>query len=338
MKKFITLLLIPVMIIGTFGFFPSYAKTEKVFTSQNQLFKYTINSEEGATIVECFSKADNLKIPDEIDGYKVTRIRQLHPIGKKTNLCKPKIIKFGRNVRVFVRLAGTIEKFVVDKENPYYTSQNGVLFNKKMTKLVRYPVCKSATKYTIPASVKSIGTGAFMGAQNLKKVVYNKSIKKIGEWAFDSCPKLRAAIIPKSVTYIGSEAFEECTELSKLRISGSSKLFIGYHIVYNCKSLKELTMPLMSEKSIPEEFAGSGIKSIIITKNIKSIPDGCFLDCKKLSSVTVPCSVEKIGKQAFGYIWGDYVIEKDKNFELKGKKGSAAEKYAKANKLKFKAI
>lgn len=44
----------------------------------------------------------------------------------------------------------------VEINNTAYTSENGILFNKAKTELIRYPAGKTETTYTFPASVTSI--------------------------------------------------------------------------------------------------------------------------------------------------------------------------------------
>ena len=48
----------------------------------------------------------------------------------------------------------------VSEANDYYTSVDGVLFNKDMTTLIQYPVGKNDTEYIIPDGVTSIGDDA----------------------------------------------------------------------------------------------------------------------------------------------------------------------------------
>lgn len=69
----------------------------------------------------------------------------------------------------------------VDKNNPYFTSQNNVLFNKNMTKLILYCNLKPDIEYTIPESVKIVSSWAFIGYSQRKdalKVIHcSKNVK-----------------------------------------------------------------------------------------------------------------------------------------------------------------
>ena len=53
----------------------------------------------------------------------------------------------------------TVEKFIVDKSNPnYFSDENGVLFDKNVETLVAYPAGRNTKDYSVPSSVKLITT------------------------------------------------------------------------------------------------------------------------------------------------------------------------------------
>ena len=88
----------------------------------------------------------------------------------------------------------------VSSDNQYYTSVDGILFNKDQTKLIQYPYGKTATVYTIPDSVTSIGDYAFRDRSSLTSVTVPDSVTSIGDYAFYSCYNL------KYIFYSGTEA------------------------------------------------------------------------------------------------------------------------------------
>lgn len=64
----------------------------------------------------------------------------------------------------------------VSDGNESFSSVEGVLFNKDKTKIVLYPAAKSETTYTLPESVKIIGSGAFGNCAELKSIIMHKNI------------------------------------------------------------------------------------------------------------------------------------------------------------------
>lgn len=78
----------------------------------------------------------------------------------------------------------------VDAANANYASEDGVLFNKTKTTIIQYPPSKSGTAYTIPASVTSIGVGAFSDCSNLATVTVYATTCTLGAAAFTHCNSL----------------------------------------------------------------------------------------------------------------------------------------------------
>ncbi len=73
----------------------------------------------------------------------------------------------------------------VDAANPAYSSENGVLFNKDKTTLLRYPAAKPGTTYTVPKSVTCIGESAFGQCTTLKELTLSENVSKIESYAFE---------------------------------------------------------------------------------------------------------------------------------------------------------
>lgn len=56
---------------------------------------------------------------------------------------------------------GSLKRIQVDENNPYYCSEDGVLFNKDKTTLIQMPNASEIESYTIPDGVITIGNEAF---------------------------------------------------------------------------------------------------------------------------------------------------------------------------------
>ena len=150
----------------------------------------------------------------------------------------------------------------VASDNNYYSSNNGILFNKKKTELIRFPSRKSQTSYTIPNSVTSIGSEAFEGCTGLTSITIPNSVTSIGNFAFDGCNSLTSITIPNSVTSIGYWTFS-C-----------------------CSSLTSITIPDGVTSIGDMDFGGcSGLTSITIPNSVTSIGDSAFYGCTGLKDV-----------------------------------------------------
>jgi hypothetical protein len=109
----------------------------------------------------------------------------------------------------------------VAAQNSFYSSVNGVLFDKSQSTLIECPGGLTGS-YTIPASVTSIGDNAFDDCAKLTNVTIPNSVTNIGAYAFDECTKLTNVTIPIGVTRIGSFAFDGIPKLIHVYFMGNS--------------------------------------------------------------------------------------------------------------------
>lgn len=68
----------------------------------------------------------------------------------------------------------------VSSINPKYRSQNGALYNKKMTTLICYPMSKKGSTFVVPDTVRKTAPLSFRGNYYLEKVVLPKNLRKLG--------------------------------------------------------------------------------------------------------------------------------------------------------------
>ena len=172
-----------------------------------------------------------------------------------------------------------IEKINVEEDNQYYTSIDGVLFNKSETEIIDYPNYTEAEFYAVPQSVTSIGEYAFGGdIPLLKTVIIPDTVTEIENGAFMDFYGLEYIDIPTSVTEIGDNAFNGCSQLASITIP-NSVTEIGDAAFRYCSSLQ----------------------SVSLTEGLKSIGDYAFSGAYELSNVTLPNSLNDISPTAFFY-------------------------------------
>ena len=201
-----------------------------------------------------------------------------------------------------------ISHFVVDKGNPTYCSENGSLYLKDMSILIRVPGLINS--FTIPSSVTTIGSWAFSGCTNLTSVVIPSSVTHIGYDAFYNCRSLTSVEIPNSVTKIGSSAFSGCTSLTSIEIPrsvteiewGAFNKFIGikkFVVDKDNPNYCSLNGVLYSKDMSILLQAPCNIESLLIPSSVTEISWWAFSDCTSLTSIEIPDSVTKIGYHAF---------------------------------------
>ena len=264
------------------------------------IYTYEVDSDGTITITDCKESAKGaITIPSKIGGKPVISIGAgaFDDCTGLTSITIPNSVT-SIGVRAFDGCSG-LTSINVARGNNYYSDNNGVLFNKKKTELIRYPEGKSQTSYTIPNSVTSIGDYAFEGCGGLTSITIPDSITSIGYWAFHGCGGLTSITIPNSVTSIGELAFLGCTGLTSITLGNSVKS-IGEGAFLGCTGLTSITIP-SSVTSIGEgAFEDcSSLTSITIPNSVTSIGYGAFWGCSGLTSITIPNSVTSIGIRAF---------------------------------------
>lgn len=178
------------------------------------------------------------------------------------------------------------------------------------------------TKYTIPASVTSIGGGAFFDNKYVKQIVMHdkvtiigdeafrsmnclekinlsKSLKIIGDWSFVGIDDLEEITIPKSVEYIGELAFFGCDYLKTIDIK-TKTMNIGESAFQSTEWLEDRKeeSPLVVVNGVLIE-GSSAFGDIVIPNTVKRIGDMVFWCNEEITGVSIPDTVTEIGFGAF---------------------------------------
>lgn len=275
------------------------------------------------------SSIEHLTIPDG-----VTKIED----GAFSSCCSlsevrlPETLKFIEKSVFFMCLS--LQKISVNKNNKYFSSDDGVLFNCDKTKLICYPNGKSNKEYKIPDGVKCIGEhafyrsveletvnlpdsittieeNAFASCYNFKNLSLPSALTYIGDYAFYLCNSLNNVIIPENVAEIGEYAFSGCDSLERVNIPDSVKK-IGDCAFSECSSLTDIeaasdNISFSSEDGVLFNHDKTGLicypggKTLIeysVPDNVRKIENNAFMMCR-LEKIIIPDSVISIGDFAF---------------------------------------
>ena len=207
-----------------------------------------------AKLITWDNNVTTLQIPSEVEyegeKYTVTSVNQ-SVFSKNSSITKiiiPKTVKntdFGSNegfkYNPFVDCI-SVESIEVEEGNPAICSVDGVLFNKDTTTLIGYPAASARESYTVPASVKTAGDGAFLNSKYLKKIVLPDNIETLGYSLFASSKSLEEVTLPSSIKELSIYLFKDCTKLKSVVIP-EGVTTIGYSAFEGCTSLESISLP-----------------------------------------------------------------------------------------------
>lgn len=275
-------------------------------------WEYTAVEKE-AWIKKYKGSAQEVAIPDEIDGYTVTQIYG-DAIGSFASALESPNIKkiiIPKTVRIIgvesFRGCTGLMNITVDPKNPCYSSRDGIVYrddpieidkneNNKKTQIAVFPMGRNGS-FTIPDFVTSIEVSAFANCAGLTDITIPDSVERIGYHAFKGCTGIKSIAIPNGVDEIGDNVFKDCTSLVSVAVPDSVKK-IGAYAFENCTSLTSITIPNSVDRIYSGAFKNcTALKSINIPNSVARIEQGTFYNCTGLESITLP--------QGCSYIHGD---------------------------------
>lgn len=199
-----------------------------------------------------------------------------------TTVFLPKSLK---HIEIDTFFDSNLTSITVDADNAAYTSVDGVLYDKNITKIEAYPRKKGGT-YRIPATITTIKSRSFPGGLSLDELIIPATVSKIESNAFYSDPIINKITIEDSNTeltigqgtgtYGYSSYYDEYGNYQPIY-----PMFNQTEVFYWGRNLK-----FSSTYSSP--FANSSnLKTIVFGANVTSIPEYSFYNCYSISAVDV---------------------------------------------------
>lgn len=242
-----------------------------VFTTTDNLTGVTIPDTVKYLKYDTFSGCSKLKsvdIPDSVE-YIGSRIFW--------NCTALETINIGKSVEYIGSDAFRDEKGLglkeinVDPENQYFSSENGVLYNKDKTVLIKYPTSNERKLFEIPEGVETVGTNAFENCNTIRKVILPTTMKTIGSGAFTSATNLEEVVMNDGLTTV-------------LAGFGGS----GIRTVRFPESVAQVS-----------SLAQTKLRCIVLPEGITKMPH--LFGSKYLASIYIPDSVLEFDHQDFDY-------------------------------------
>lgn len=195
-----------------------------------------------------------------------------------------------------------LKQMTISSDHAHYSVLDGVLYSKDQSKLITVPAGRTGS-FTVPASVESIGFGAFEESR-LSKVTFapNINLLSIGYRAFWGVDGMTEISIPKSVVSIDYYAFANCTSLEKVTFEEGSRLSGVYEgAFYGDRKLHTISLPNTLAEIADFAFYGCASLTEFPLENTDSLV-GVYDYAMAYTGITelnLPESLADIGNYAF---------------------------------------
>ena len=230
----------------------------------------------------------------------------------------------------------SLTEIEVNAANPYYFTQDGVLFGPALVEyepqydddyaLQSYPAGRQGA-YTIPSEVNGkeidqIWTSGFEGAASLTDITIPSSIGRLGTAAFEGTG-LTNVVIPDTVQQVDPAVFQNCTKLVSVKLpAGLAE--IDQYMFANCISLQYVDMPDSITKINIYAFHNcTSLTSLALPKGLTSLSVGCFEKCYNLQHVVVPPSVINFPKDDDVGVYNPFKYSPVTVYVQKGSRGDS---------------
>lgn len=260
-----------------------------------------------------------LTFPDTVDGKVVSEIEgdalvKNYSALYLTQIVLPKELR-ALDVAVF-RNCFYNTYIQIDESNEYFQTEDGVLYSKGMTKLIRVPEVytpaggEKATDYVIPDSVTEIGEDAFYNTIGDMHVTISANVESIGECALyhslGGSGKFTFTVVPEN-------SYFTATERGDLFSKDMTVLYRHVYTVdetsYTIPDTVTVIASAAFEGSVEDSF--TGLAEVVIPEGVTTIGTSAFEGCAMLgdgfvaisagtsTELVIPDSVTYIGESAF---------------------------------------
>ncbi len=176
-----------------------------------------------------------------------------------------------------LQLIDSLQEIKVSQNNPNYSSEDGVLYNKSKTTLLKYPEGKPDRSFTVPDSVTTLHTCCFWFVKHLYELT-----------------------LPDTITEMGYYAFNYASFLENPAYNVDGVHYIGNYLVGLDKGIKEIVVRPGTRMIAADALTHSTtLRRLVLNEDIISLGHGSISYCHVLKSVYIPKGLQLVQEDVF---------------------------------------
>lgn len=314
-----------------FGECPSIEKIEvsennKKYTSENGV----LFNKDKTTFIYCPAKTSELTVPETTEYILPHSFEDAFELKKLNLLCEVDFYDIFGDIPFYN--CNNLEEINVTKDNSFYSSIDGILYDTSLSEIIFCPLGKTGT-VTLPENINVI-ENAFSYREKITSIILHKDIVEIANDAFEKCTSLKEIkvddkndyycdidgvlfdknkkklvtfpnqksdtyVIPDSVNTVCTFAFDNCSNLRSLTIPNSVTNIENCAFNY-CNNLTKINLPGNLINLGSRAFSNcENLKDIVLPDGLQKLGDYCFSNCTSLTNINIPDSVTYIGDSCF---------------------------------------
>lgn len=249
-----------------------------------------LDSLEGVVLLRYTGKAQEIILPQEIEGFPVQRIegRAFYSTNVKTVVIPDSVVSMGREA--FAQCSNLVSV----RLSPAMRVISGGAFSG----------CSKLENVVIPPSVDTMISRAFRYTgirsitlpPNMVFRSYADGTPIPSPEVFESCSKLETVVLPETMTVLPEKTFASCTALKEVALPPGLEV-IQKDAFTSCKGLQKLVLP-ETLHTIEDALNGTGLVELAFPNSVKEFHCRLY-SCPNLEVVRLPDSLEELEEGLF---------------------------------------
>lgn len=183
----------------------------------------------------------------------------------------------------------------VNRNNPYFVVQDGVLYSKDLSRLICYPSGKNELEYTMPATLRTVDGSALSNNQYLTRINLSPALQRVGT----------NGLVTSQVVDFNVPDLAAFCRIQLMDDAAGSNFYLPwsmFNLLVNGEPCTDLVIPEGVEEIGRMQFVQcQNIESLTLPSTMKRVRQFAFGMCNNLRKLNINDGLEQLEFYTFGY-------------------------------------